>query len=97
MPLINQTKERPILFSAPMVRAILSGQKTVTRRVVKPQYCEGPWYVKPALESRHAGHSHDWWLPTGAQPYAALPKCPYGQPGDRLWVREAFCHCRWQG
>nr|WP_282706394.1 hypothetical protein [Pseudomonas syringae] len=73
-----------------MVRAILSGQKTVTRRVVKPQYCEGPWFVKPALESHHAGHSHDWWLPTGPQPYAALPKCPYGRPGDRLWVREAW-------
>nr|WP_234705246.1 MULTISPECIES: hypothetical protein [Pseudomonas syringae group] len=88
--MINQTKERPILFSAPMVRAILSDQKTVTRRVVKPQYCEGPWSVKPALESHHSGHSHDWWLPTGSQPYAALPKCPYGKAGDRLWVRETW-------
>ncbi|KPB75938.1 hypothetical protein BTW15_02720 [Pseudomonas syringae pv. tomato] len=94
---MTQAKERPILFSAPMVRAILSGQKTVTRRVVKPQYCEGPWSVKPALESRHSGHSHDWWLPTGSQPYAALPKCPYGKASDRLWVRETWSDVNLQG
>jgi len=56
-------KERPILFSAPMVRAILSGQKTQTRRVVK-----------------------------GSDLSAAIlaARSPYGQPGDRLWVRETL-------
>ena len=68
-------KERPILFSAPMVRALLAGTKTQTRRIVKRQ----------ALE----------WLQPGmfAPEYVANPEnglCPYGQPGDRLWVREAF-------
>ena len=85
-----QAKERPILFSVPMVRTILSGQKTATRRIVKPQYLEGPWSIRPTENPRHARHSHDWWLPTGTQPYAAMPPCPYGQVGDRLWVREAW-------
>ncbi|WP_338507010.1 hypothetical protein [Pseudomonas poae] len=83
-----EIKERPILFSAPMVRAILEGRKTVTRRTVKGQYLEGPWSVRPASNPRTEGHTHDWWLPTGSQPYTALNPCPYGKPGDRLWVRE---------
>ena len=69
-------KERPILFSAPMVRAILEGRKTVTRREVKKQ---------AALDC----------LAAGFEPaFLALPGnadlCPYGQPGDRLWVRETW-------
>ena len=65
-------KERPILFSAPMVRAILDGSKTQTRRVVKAPrgLIDGCWTVCEA----------EAWLPS----------CPYGQPGDRLWVRETF-------
>ena len=53
--------ERPILFSAPMVRAILDGSKTMTRRVCK---------LTP--------------------PSATCPPCPYGHPGDLLWVRETW-------
>ncbi|SET89517.1 hypothetical protein [Pseudomonas graminis] len=69
-------KERPILFSAPMVRALLEGRKTVTRREVKKQ---------AALDC----------LAAGFEPaFLALPgnadMCPYGQPGDRLWVRETW-------
>lgn len=69
-------KERPIPFSAPMVRAVLDGTKTQTRRVLKGR----------ALE----------WIstPTGFSPQfiadAENRMCPYGQPGDRLWVREAW-------
>jgi len=53
-------KERPILFSSEMVRAILDGRKTQTRRVVNPR---------------------------------CAYKCPFGRPGDRLWVRETFHTC----
>lgn len=72
--------ERPILFSAPMVRAILAGTKTQTRRVVKGQ----------ALE---------WLRPDGFTPeFTAAPEnglCPYGQPGDRLWLRETWQYADW--
>ena len=70
-------KERPILFSAPMVRAILAGTKTQTRRVVKPQ----PTHFNPAGVPRRVN-------PDGGA--SAVIACPYGQPGDRLWVREAW-------
>ncbi|MBT9268532.1 hypothetical protein KKQ10_27010 [Pseudomonas sp. MG-9] len=68
-----QSKERPILFSAPMVRAILDGRKTVTRRPVKGlglQWLDDfkPEYVADAANSL----------------------CPYGKPGDQLWVRETW-------
>ncbi|KIQ56456.1 hypothetical protein [Pseudomonas fluorescens] len=83
---MSQVKERPILFSAPMVRAILEGRKTVTRRAVSPkltsQFDEprGQADVEagyPFIECHNGFHS------------AAL-FCPYGQPGDRLWVRETW-------
>jgi hypothetical protein len=54
--------ERPILFNAPMVRAILNGSKTQTRRVAIPKRS-----IEPMTD-----------------------ECPYGQRGDRLWVREAW-------
>lgn len=73
-------KERPILFSAPMVRAILDGKKTQTRRVVKPQP-EACSYVPGT-------HALNGQIIEGNP--AVLEQCPYGQPGDRLWVREAF-------
>ncbi|MBS0474162.1 MAG: hypothetical protein JSR28_03295 [Proteobacteria bacterium] len=65
-------KERPILFSAPMVRAILAGAKTQTRRVVKDRHIDA---APPACLFQ--------WL---------RERCPYGQPGDRLWVRETWQH-----
>ncbi|WP_028085673.1 hypothetical protein [Dickeya zeae] len=81
-------KERGMIFNAEMVRAILCGRKTQTRRIMKPQR-EGPnWSVKPAQSPMTKGHTHDWWLPNGTLPYSALPRCPYGVIGDRIWVRE---------
>lgn len=56
-------KERPILFSGSMVRAILAGHKTQTRRVIR-------------------------WNDDG--PCADCGPCPYGEPADRLWVRETW-------
>lgn len=68
-------RERPILFSGPMVRAILAGTKTQTRRIVKPQP-DKTW-----------DDGRPWWNVGGLN---GLPKCPYGQPGELLWVRESL-------
>lgn len=72
-------KERPILFSGPMVRAILDGRKTVTRRVVKPQ----PDFLGSMTDANTP------FKTLGAGLHGQIV-CPYGQPGDRLWVRETF-------
>lgn len=81
-----QIKERPILFSAPMVRAILEGRKTVTRRAVKAQpEVRMVDMVGPMLtfKKKHNGY---WLYPNAKQ--QIIEDCPYGQTGDRLWVRE---------
>lgn len=89
-------KERPILFSAPMVRAILAGQKTQTRRVVKPQPV--PVGTLREIDEPGAGQTfvENGVLRTPAR-YGSRPaSCPYGQPGDRLWVRETYAlHHAW--
>ncbi|HEP8808774.1 TPA: hypothetical protein VDU47_004337 [Pseudomonas aeruginosa] len=72
-------KERPILFSGPMVRAILEGRKTVTRRVVKPQ----PDFLGSMVDPNTPFKTLDAGL-------HARITCPYGEPGDRLWVRETW-------
>ena len=80
-------KERPILFSAPMVRAILAGTKTQTRRVVKtPKGIVSLYRPFPNDPQNVQGIDAD-----GIIGWYAIPSvCPYGQPGDRLWVRETF-------
>jgi len=80
-------KERPILFSGPMVRAILEGQKTVTRRAVKPQFMSAPVDVVDGVPSwdRPANYAGEVTMNT----QRGKP-CPYGKPGDRLWVRETW-------
>jgi hypothetical protein len=89
----TEVKEGPILFSAPMIKAILEGKKTQTRRIVKPQpndvgygnkcevhpYCTGTKWPLAYYERRNG-------LWNSSQPL----KCPYGKVGDRLWVRESF-------
>lgn len=86
---------KPILFSPPMVRAILAGQKTQTRRVVKPQPRWIPLLDGPALSNYDAWPKDDsclTWDDIIAKPeyYAKCGHCPYGGVGDRLWVREAW-------
>lgn len=87
-------KERPIIFSTEMVKAILDGRKTQTRRVVKPQPktidLEGKpivcWQGKNTLDfidEIHCGGYGDF------RSRLSL-RCPYGQVGDRLWVRETW-------
>lgn len=86
-------KERPILFSAPMVRAILDGQKTQTRRAVRKQFAQDAVPAEVPATSPEgwqiSGHSGLWWDDAGACIDDAI-RCPYGQPGDRLWVRETW-------
>lgn len=82
--------DRPILFSGPMVRAILSGAKTETRRVVKPAPSQRKWLdLRGAAAAEPAGaHGVQFRLP-GGSPLTCVP-CPYGVPGDRLWVKETW-------
>jgi hypothetical protein len=84
LSLQNLSKERPILFSGPMVRAILDGRKTQTRRVIKPQP------LHPQV-SKSDGYPGTWYGhgQLGIEP--EVWSCPYGVPGDRLWVRESVC------
>jgi len=81
-------KERPILFSGPMVRAILEGRKTQTRRVVKcnPHKMAYIGIDLKDMKPTWAAWNEKQWNEGGSQ----TAKCPYGQPGDRLWVRETF-------
>jgi hypothetical protein len=77
-------KEHPILFSGEMVKAILDGRKTQTRRVIKlpdDDMVYTPW-VHPTLGLHHA-------FSTGRQTGLNV-SCPYGYPDDRLWVRETW-------
>ena len=74
-------KERPIIFSSEMVCAILKGEKTQTRRVIKPQpkvihalYSDASIETNCIFEKREDQRIH----------------CPYGAPGDELWVRETW-------
>ncbi|MBN8260955.1 MAG: hypothetical protein J0L59_01365 [Xanthomonadales bacterium] len=81
-------RERPILFSGAMVRAILEGHKTQTRRVVKnppaAQFCG----LKSSLG--YPASEGSTWAGFGNPSDPMYVRCPYGQPGDRLWVRETW-------
>ncbi len=91
-------KERPIIFNDAMVRAILAGTKTQTRRIVKPQPADGWAFDVPPLlgwirslhrfRGRYGALIHRG-LGTNF-PETDLIPCPFGQPRDRLWVREAW-------
>jgi len=80
-------KEHPILFSGPMVRALLDGCKTQTRRAMKPQPTE--FVGGPGVTLRDGSPAPLVPLDDSVEPYGREIVCPYGQPGDRLWVREA--------
>lgn len=79
---------RPILFRAEMVRALLDGRKTQTRRVVKPQ--------PPEHSTLHQIDDGllSWFVPAGGDLWPCnrddRVRCPYGAPGDLLWVKHAF-------
>jgi len=74
-------KERPILYSGSMVRAILDDRKTQTRRLVKPQPNGVRRDVVPVGSPSPSGFTDD---------HGRAIRCPFGSPGDRLWVRESW-------
>lgn len=83
----NQIKERPILFSAPMVRAIQEGRKTVTRRALNAQALKNIGYGVQLGEC-HELPSEGPLHPNSIGYYTDF--CTFGQLGDRLWVRETW-------
>jgi len=85
----TEPKERPILFSGPMVRAILAGLKTMTRRVVRipPGWAHDFRFSDPMDGKPGAA---PWPHLLGADGRYHRRACPYGLPGDRLWVRETW-------
>lgn len=90
---MSEVKERPVLFSSPMVRALLAGTKTQTRRAVKAIGNDDGFVLQD--------YGDGWWPYRSDDGESAIRsdgteephRCPYGQPGDRLWVRET--HYAW--
>jgi hypothetical protein len=93
-------KERPIIFSAPMVRALLCHSKSQTRRIVKPQSLDLIQSVAGMADWRQARKEdigQDWvdaefhvWNARHPDNGRVAIRCAYGQPGDRLWVKETW-------
>lgn len=84
-------RERPILFSAPMIRALLEGRKSQTRRIMKPQpHWSGSAFGIPGLINGRTGFYANTEKGFAEDVQRSAIKCPYGVPGDRLWVRETF-------
>lgn len=96
-------KEGSIIFSGPMVRGILEDRKTKTRRIVKPQPPVQPRIYESLSDGeKRWGYPDGMTAPRGDITYASgitrplaiglckTFRCPYGQPGDRLWVRETW-------
>lgn len=69
-------KEIPLLFSTPMIQSLLAGRKTMTRRIIKDEHVLYNLNVNNFIPEYYHNDKEGW--------------CPYGQPGDLLWVRETF-------
>lgn len=97
----EQISEKPIPFSAPMVRAILDGRKSMTRRVVKGNFAPDE-FIRKESGAGYGWHWPNWkgkenlWTMTGAVGVArdagfdVQMNCPYGKPGDRLWIKTGY-------
>ena len=91
-------KARPILFSGPMVQALLTGRKSQTRRVVKQQPPANVTHVGYLMRSDNHPMTPHWqahWMAgpediDGAEFVGDFFACPYGEPGDLLYVRETW-------
>ncbi|MDN2486380.1 hypothetical protein MML63_12170 [Kosakonia sacchari] len=99
-------KERPMMFNAEMVRAILDGRKTQTRRIMKVQPSEGFSPMNMALETDYKARwytpgivdKHGYLQPAKHDVFGVASEdegytCPFGAVGDRIWVRETFGDC----
>lgn len=103
--------DRGIIFSGPMVVALLAGRKTQTRRIIKPQPItpverplrhppkhQGPYFdsycgeKKTDKNPRGMSNRWCWWTADDRPDPLSEIRCPYGAPGDRLWVREGFAY-----
>ena len=89
-------KERPIIMSAESVQAILDGRKTQTRRIVKPQptldtSCLLGTVTETTGNKKNVGKC--FWCDKDAKNIEnEIFKNPYGQTGDRLWVKQRYCN-----
>lgn len=92
LEVIADKKERPILFSGEMVRAILEGRKTQTRRPLTR--LKGYRSITEFQASDTAGYDYTFRRPDlcwcDYRIDELLGLCPFGQSGDQLWVRETF-------
>ena len=90
----NQVKERPIIFSGEMVKAILDGKKTMTRRVVISGFINNYKHahiIRQSTDKKREGKAYFYDTPVGSMVLSSqLVNNPYGKVGDRLWVREAW-------
>lgn len=81
--------EKPIIFNSEIIKALLDGRKTMTRRVIKPQIQspkDGAYF-----DNYNHGTQWNWWSKDHKQFLNAdIIRCPYGQIGDGLWVRETW-------
>lgn len=83
-------QEHPLLVSGPLVRAILSGYKTQTRRLIRKPARAGVFDFEEAMKS---AAENGWYGAQKRGPEDGIEwrcACPYGKPGDRLWVRETW-------
>ncbi|WP_406883066.1 hypothetical protein [Serratia marcescens] len=96
-------KERPVIFNSEMVRAILDGRKTQTRRVMKDQPSEDFSPMNMALDLDYTARwytpgivdKHGYLQPAKREVFGVADEtegytCPFGAVGDLLWVRETF-------
>ncbi|CUZ08633.1 Uncharacterised protein [Serratia marcescens] len=91
-------KERPVIFNGEMVRAILDGRKTQTRRVIANVSLDNCIPLQKPTKTKDGIYTHVMDAPGNGL-------CPFGQIGDRLWVRETFailgnedgCPIDWDG
>ena len=87
-------KEKPIIFSADMVKTILDGKKTMTRRVVKSDFINNYKHahiIKQSSDKSREGKAYFYDKPVGGMVLSSqLVSNPYGKVGDHLWVRETW-------